>query len=85
MVTQQLALAEVQAFGADLHALGSWPRQVIVFGAFARNEPPEGSGIDVAVVAEAFSGFSPQDARLTSRARHVAVEPHPYRPEDFTN
>ena len=87
MVTQHTALAEVQAFVADLHTLGIRPKQVILFGSFARNEQREWSDIDVAIVAEEFSGFSPKDARLMSPAlaRHVDIEPHPFRPEDFTD
>ena len=87
MVTQQFALAEVQGFVADLHTLGVRPQRVILFGSFARNEQREWSDIDVAVVAEEFSGFRPEDAGLLSRAlaRHVGIEPHPFRPEDFTD
>ncbi|WP_223653242.1 nucleotidyltransferase domain-containing protein [Hymenobacter psoromatis] len=87
MVTQHTALAEVQAFVADLHTLGVRPQRVILFGSFARNEQREWSDIDVAVVAEEFSGFSPKDARLLSPAlvHHADIEPHTFRPEDFTD
>ena len=87
MVTQHAALAEVQAFAAELRALGISLRQVILFGSFARNEQREWSDIDVALVADEFSGFRPEDVRLFLRplARHVDIEPHPFRPEDFTD
>ena len=85
MVTQHVALAEVRAFVTDLHTLGVRPQRVILFGSFARNEQREWSDIDVAIVAEEFSGFRPEDSGLISRAlaRHVDIEPHTFRPEDF--
>ncbi len=87
MATQQFALSEVHAFVSDLHALGIEPQQVILFGSFARNEQHEWSDIDVAIVAEEFSGFRPEDSGLMSPAlsRHVEIEPHSFRPEDFTD
>lgn len=87
MVTQHAAIAEIQAFVADLRGLGIHPQQVILFGSVARNEQHEWSDIDVAIVAEELSGFRPADFRRMSRAltRHVEIEPHPFRPEDFTD
>ena len=87
MVTQHTALAEVRAFVADLHTLGIRPQHVILFGSFARNEQREWSDIDVAIVTEEFSGFRPKDARLMTAAlvKHTAIEPHTFRPEDFTD
>ena len=85
MVTQHLALAEVRAFVADLIPLGIRPQQVILFGSYARNEQRKDSDIDVAVVAEEFSGFRPDDSAKASAAlwRHIDIELHPFRPEDF--
>ena len=87
MVTQQFVLKEVEAFVADLRELDIHPQQVILFGSFARNEQREWSDIDLAIVAEEFSGFRPEDSRLMSRAltKHVVIEPHTFRPEDFTD
>ena len=87
MATQQFALKEVEEFVIDLHALGIRPKQVILFGSYARNEQHEDSDIDLAIVAEEFSGFRPEDSVLMSRAlvKHVYIEPHSFRPEDFTD
>jgi len=87
MATQHFALKEVEGFVADLHRLGIQPQQVILFGSFARNEQHQWSDIDLAIVAEEFSGFGPQDAALMTRAlvRHADIEPHTFRPEDFTD
>ena len=72
---------------ADLRSLGIQPQQVILFGSVARNEQHEWSDIDVAIVAPELSGFRLADLRLMSRAltKHVVIEPHPFRPEDFTD
>lgn len=87
MATQHFALSEVQRFVSDLRGLGVQPQQVILFGSFARNEQHKWSDIDVAIVANEFSGFGPQDAALMTRAlvRHADIEPHSFRPEDFTD
>ena len=87
MVTQHTALAEVKTFAAELRQLGLQVRQVILFGSYARNEQHEWSDMDVAIVADEFSGFRPEDVLLFLRplARHVDIEPHTFRPEDFTD
>ncbi|MFD1468405.1 nucleotidyltransferase domain-containing protein [Hymenobacter caeli] len=87
MATQQFALEEVRAFVDDLHELGIHPQQVILFGSFARNEQREWSDIDVAIVAEEFSSFRPENSGRMSPAlwKHADIEPHSFRPEDFTD
>ena len=87
MATQQFALTEAHAFVTDLHALGIYPQQVILFGSFARNEQHEWSDIDLAIVAEEFGSFRPENSRRMSPAltKHADIEPHPFRPEDFTD
>lgn len=87
MATQHTALVEVQRFTQELQALGLTLRQVILFGSYARNEQHDDSDIDLAIVADEFSGFRPEDVRLFLRplARHVDIEPHTFRPEDFTD
>ncbi|MEJ7661452.1 MAG: nucleotidyltransferase domain-containing protein [Hymenobacter sp.] len=87
MATQQFALAEAHAFVADLHALGIHPQQVILFGSFARDEQHEWSDIDLAIVAEEFGNFRPENSRRMSPAltKHVIIEAHSFRPEDFTD
>ena len=87
MATQQFALAEAHAFVADLHALGIHPQRVILFGSYARNEQHEWSDIDLAIVAEEFGSFRPDNSARMSPAltKHADIEPHSFRPEDFTD
>lgn len=87
MVTQQAALAEVGQFVAELQQLTIPLRQVILFGSFARNEQHEWSDIDVALIADSFTGFRAEDIQpfVRSLARHAAIEPHTFSPEQFTD
>ena len=87
MVTQQVALAEVKQFAEEVRQLEIGLRQVILFGSFARNEQREWSDIDVAIVADSFTGFRAEDVRplVSSLVKHVAIEPHTFSPEQFTD
>lgn len=81
MLTQQAALAQVRAFAAEVRSLNVPLRQVIVFGSYARNEQHEESDIDVALVADTFTGASfvdiAQFALLFGRYTHLEVHTFP--------
>ena len=87
MVTQQAALAEAMQFADELRQLGIGLRRVVLFGSFARNEQRQWSDIDVALVADAFTGFRAEDVRLFTQSlvRHVDIEPHTFSPDQFTD
>ena len=87
MVTQQAALAEVRQFLAEIRALGIPLRRAVLFGSFARNEQHEYSDIDLALVADTFTGAAFIDIKPFIRAivKHVAIEPHTFSPEQFTD
>ncbi len=87
MVTQQTALAEVREFVEELRQSGLGLRLAILFGSYARNEQRPWSDIDVALVANDFTGFRAEDVRLLVRSlvRHVDIEPHTFSPEQFTD
>ncbi|SHJ42735.1 Nucleotidyltransferase domain-containing protein [Hymenobacter daecheongensis DSM 21074] len=87
MVTQQSAIEEARQFAAELLQLAIPLRKVILFGSFARNEQHEWSDIDLALVADTFTGFGPEDIRPFVRAlvKHCAIEPHTFSPEQFTD
>lgn len=88
MLTQSAALARVQAFAESLRSQPISLRKVILFGSYARNEQREFSDIDVALVADEFSGFGFQDVGLISSAiiqkQFVDIEPHTFSPAQFT-
>jgi len=66
---------------------GIEPLSVYLFGSFARGAPGQWSDIDVAVVSPKLTGSILDDQlRLMCLTWDVDVriEPHPFRPEDFT-
>jgi len=87
MVTQHAALVEIQQFLQELLAVGVPLRQAIFFGSFVRNEQHEWSDIDLALVADNFTGFGPDDIQPFARSlvKHVDIEPHTFSPEQFTD
>ena len=87
MVTQATALARVQQFLEEVRQLGVPLRKAILFGSFARNEQHEYSDIDLALVADDFTGAAFIDIKPFVRAlvKHVDIEPHTFSPEQFTD
>ena len=63
------------------------PSEVFLFGSYAKGTPREYSDIDVAVVSGSLSGDRFDDRCALMHLRwdvDVRIEPHPFRPEDFT-
>ena len=63
------------------------PLKVYLFGSYASGKAREHSDIDLAVVAECLSGHPVNDfVQLMKLRRKIdyRIEPHPFRPEDFT-
>jgi len=60
---------------------------VYLFGSYVKHTNKEYSDIDVAIISDSFEGFPLADnVRLLSKTRNInrMIEPHPFRPEDFT-
>ena len=60
---------------------------VYLFGSWAQGRATEWSDIDLAIVSPVFEGTKFYDRCKLHRAIldvDTAIEPHPYRPEDFT-
>lgn len=89
MYTQAAALERVKAFAESIRSQRISLRKVILFGSYARNEQREFSDIDVALVADEFTGFGFQDVGLIGAAMaqklFIAIEPHTFSPEQFTD
>ena len=89
MHTQAVALARVQELAQKLRAQHLSLRQVVLFGSYTRNEQRRSSDIDVALVADEFSGFGFQDVGLISdvlaEKQFIDIEPHTFSPEQFTD
>ncbi|WP_071885846.1 nucleotidyltransferase domain-containing protein [Hymenobacter sedentarius] len=89
MFTQSAVLERVKAFAESIRGQHISLRKVILFGSYARNEQRQFSDIDVALVADEFTGFGFQDVGLISNAiiqkQFVDIEPHTFSPEQFTD
>ncbi|RZK23248.1 MAG: nucleotidyltransferase domain-containing protein [Hymenobacter sp.] len=86
MITQAVALARAQQSLEEVRQLGVPLRKAILFGSFARNEQHAYSDIDLALVADDFTGAAFIDTKPFVRAlvKHVDIEPHTFSPEQFT-
>jgi len=89
MLTQSVALEQARSFAESIRSQHVSLRKVILFGSYARNEQRQFSDIDVALVADEFTGFGFQDVGLISAAisqkQFVAIEPHTFSPEQFAD
>ncbi len=77
----------VERYVQALNRAGIAPVSVYLFGSFARESPGEWSDIDVAIVSPDLTGNVLDDQlRLMCLTWDidVRIEPHPFRPEDFT-
>ena len=89
MLTQAIALARTKAFAEAVRQQHLSLRRVVLFGSYACNEQRQFSDIDVALVADEFSGFGFQDVGLigdvVTRPEFIDIEPHTFSPEQFTD
>lgn len=70
-----------------LSATGVHIKTAILFGSFATGSAGKWSDIDIALVSEDFTGVGFYDRRKVnpcSIKTDSRIEPHPFRPEDFT-
>ena len=83
----QIARPIVRRYVRSLQAHRICLINVYLFGSYVRGKPTEDSDIDVAVVSDDLSGDVIEDGLRLMRCRRdvdVRIEPHPFRPEDFT-
>ena len=82
MLTREAAIERVRAFAAEVRQRQFPLRQAILFGSYARNEQHEWSDIDVALIADAFTGFGFDDVKLVSavlgQKMYLELEPHTF-------
>lgn len=85
MVTQQSAIAMVQEFAREVTTLGINLRRVILFGSVAANRQHEYSDIDVALVADDFSGVGFVDINRFVKAlrKYYVIQPRTFATKDF--
>jgi predicted nucleotidyltransferase len=72
---------------AALGRTGIPPEAVYLFGSFVSGAVHDGSDIDLAIVSSVFTGNDMDDQLRLMRLTwdiDVRIEPHPFRPEEFT-
>jgi len=88
MLTQNAAIETVRNYARDIEARGVHLRKVILYGSFAKGTQHEWSDIDVALVADEFTGFAFNDCKLYSglgiRKPYIRIEEKTY-PTDYFN
>jgi len=86
MLTQDAAIKTVRNYAKEINGMGVNLRKVILFGSFAKGTQHEWSDIDVALVADEFSGVGFFDRQLFSgigiKTPYIIIEPITY-PTDY--
>jgi predicted nucleotidyltransferase len=85
MVNQQTAIKSTETFAKELINLGIHLRKVILFGSYAKQTQREDSDIDVALVADEFSGVGFEDIMLILPVlrKYFVIQPQTYPTQYF--
>jgi len=87
MLTQRIAIERVKNFARELKATGLHLRRVIVYGSYAKNRQHKWSDIDIAIVADEFTGIGFNDAdyfaRINNKKQYILIEAKTYSTTDF--
>ncbi|MDR0546928.1 MAG: nucleotidyltransferase domain-containing protein [Dysgonamonadaceae bacterium] len=82
MLTQNAAINTVRNYAGEIKASGVNIRKVILYGSFAKGTQHEWSDIDVALVADDFSGIgfldTPRFSRINVKKSYIRIEPKTY-------
>jgi predicted nucleotidyltransferase len=89
MLTQNAAIETVRKYVKEINEMGINLRQAIMFGSFAKGTQHEYSDIDVALVADNFSGVGFLDRQYFSsigiKKTYNRIEPITYPTDYFYN
>ncbi|MBI5914150.1 MAG: nucleotidyltransferase domain-containing protein [Bacteroidetes bacterium] len=87
MVRKQPVINSVRKFAAEVRNQGVQLRKVFLFGSYARGEQKEWSDIDVALVADDFTGVSFEDVKkfidVSIKKPYFMFEFHTFKTSDF--
>jgi len=86
MLTKNGAIKTVRNYAKEINKNGVNLRKVILFGSFAKGTQHEWSDIDVALVADDFSGVgildTPRFSHIGIKTPYIRIEPKTY-PTDY--
>lgn len=89
MLTRDAVIEKVALFSQEILANGVLLDKVILFGSYANGTPNKHSDIDVALVADCFSGFGFEDRKLFSKINikkpYLEIETKTYPTQYFYN
>ena len=87
MLTQHAVIKMVENYAKEITQAGISLRKVILFGSFAKGTQHEWSDIDVALVAEDFTGVgildTPRFSRINLQTPYIRIEPRTYSTDYF--
>ena len=88
MLTRNGAIRRVRSYAKEINKQGVNLRKVILYGSFAKGTQHKWSDIDVALVADDFSGVgildTPRFSRINLKKPYIRIEPKTY-PTDYFN
>ena len=86
MLTQNAVIKTVKNYAKEVNKAGVNLRKVILFGSYAKGTQHEWSDIDVALVADDFTGVgildTPRFSRINIQNPYIMIEPITY-PTDY--
>jgi len=86
MLTRNAAIKTVRNYAEEINKQGVNLRKVILYGSFAKGTQHEWSDIDVALVADDFTGVgildTPRFSRINLQTPYIRIEPKTY-PTDY--
>ena len=89
MLTQDAAIETVRNYAHEIETHGVHLRTVILYGSFAKGTQHEWSDIDVALVADEFTGFYFDDSNLFGyvpiKKPYIRIEAKTYPTDYFRN
>ena len=86
MLTRNAAIKTVRNYAKEINKQGVNLRKVILYGSFAKGTQHEWSDIDVALVADDFTGVgildTPRFSRINLQTPYIRIEPRTF-PTDY--
>jgi predicted nucleotidyltransferase len=87
MLTQKSVINHIKKLAEEIKQSGIHLNRAVLYGSYARNEQHVWSDIDVALVADEFTGIGFEDVKLFARSlvkrSELNIQPRTYNTRDF--